>query len=185
MARFHLAVRTHPGRSTRRDVFVGMPGPITDSARMALACGCADPAGFSTRAQPILQAASTPAAALHALAPWACLTLFIEPAAALVRVHGRAPQHAAPLHYLRLADATVKPLPPDPAPLHLLPGDTYLALTPGALALADSPAIARFIHLRDYFNAEKMAAALLDHLLAQAGAAAPSDDITLLVHEAR
>jgi hypothetical protein len=89
------------------------------------------------------------------------------------------------LQYLRLADARVKPLPPDPAPLQFTAGDTYIALSPGALQVADSPAIARFIHLRDYFNAETLAAALLNHLLGLGGAARPPADLTVLVLEAR
>jgi hypothetical protein len=108
---------------------------------------------------------------------------------------------AAPgvLHFLRLADATLIPLPPEhpparhflvpgraPArPLQFAPGDAYLALSPGAARLADSPALARFIHLRDYFNAEKMAQALLDQLSALAGAEGFPEDVTVLVVEAR
>lgn len=105
------------------------------------------------------------------------------------------------LHYFRLADATLVPLPPaHPPALHsplpgqarwhgptltLTGGDAYIALAPGAARLADSPAVARFLHLRDYFNAEKLAEALLAHLLQLAGADPPAEDVIVLVVEAR
>ena len=88
-------------------------------------------------------------------------------------------------HYFRLADATLKPLPPDPDPIPFAAGDTYIAFTPGARRIADSPAIARFLHLRDDFNAEKLADALLDHLVELAGLAKWPADVTVLVVEAR
>ena len=93
-------------------------------------------------------------------------------------------------HYFRLADATVKPLPPSPPPLTFEPGDAYVAVTPGAVALAAdqadgaSAALARFVHLRDYFNADKLAAALLEHLLALGGSQA-SPGAGVLVVELR
>jgi hypothetical protein len=105
------------------------------------------------------------------------------------------------LHYFRLADATLVPLPPahpparhSPLPrqahwhgptLTLAAGDAYIALSPGAARLADSPAVARFLHLRDYFNAEKLAEALLAHLLELAGNEPPATAATVLVVEAR
>ena len=88
-------------------------------------------------------------------------------------------------HYFRFADATVKPLPLEPVPLTFAAGDAYIALTPGALHLADSPTIARFIHLRDYFNAEKLALALLKHLIELAPDEALAEDVTVLVIEVR
>ncbi len=85
-------------------------------------------------------------------------------------------------HYLRQADATLIPLPPEAAEvghklvpwrldelgiragdaplLTLRPGDAYVAVTPGAAGLIDGVEIARFIHLRDYFNAQRLAEAL-------------------------
>lgn len=105
------------------------------------------------------------------------------------------------LHYFRLADATLIPLPPaHPPALHnplsrqahwhgptltLAAGDAYIALSPGAARLADSPAVARFLHLRDYFNAEKLAEALLAHLFELAGDDPPAEAVTVLVVEAR
>ena len=88
-------------------------------------------------------------------------------------------------HYLRLADSTLKPLPPLPEALAFSPGDAYIALTPGASKIADSPAIARFLHLRDYFNADKLAEALLAHLAELAGTDEFPEDVTVLVIEAR
>lgn len=108
---------------------------------------------------------------------------------------------AAPgvLHYFRLADATLIPLPPEhpPAkhflisgrdtapPLQFAPGDAYLALSPGAARLTDSSTLARFIHLRDRFNAETMAQALLDYLRELTGEEGLPADVTVLVVEAR
>lgn len=103
------------------------------------------------------------------------------------------------LHYFRLADATLLPLPPEHAPArhklatgqrHLPPlrfsaGDTYIAISPGVAHLADSPALARFLHLRDYFNAEKLCTALLAHMEELAGGQPFPEDITVLVVEAR
>lgn len=104
------------------------------------------------------------------------------------------------LHYFRLADATLVPLPPAYPPaqhavlpwqarwhgptLHLLAGDCYVLLSPGALAIADSPQVARFVHLRDYFNAEKLAQTLLAHLV-ETAPAPPAQPVTVLVVEAR
>ncbi|HRE26344.1 MAG TPA: hypothetical protein PK954_06900 [Anaerolineales bacterium] len=111
-------------------------------------------------------------------------------------------------HYLRQSDATLIPLPPEyPEAGHKLvawklaelgiaqnqafelalrPGDAYVAVTPGASRLADGTAIARFIHLRDYFNAERMAQALADEICS--GRARPDEipaAFTTLVIEAR
>lgn len=96
----------------------------------------------------------------------------------------------AVLHYFRLADATVQPLPPESSPLAFQPGDAYIAVTPGSARLAApqpggaAPAIARFLHLRDYFNAEKLATALLAHLLELSPDADP-EGAGVLVVEAR
>jgi hypothetical protein len=71
-----------------------------------------------------------------------------------------------------LADATLKSLEPAPAPIQLAPGDAYVAVITGWAPLTPAArlAAARFIHLRDYFNADKLAAELLKHLLEDAGA---------------
>jgi hypothetical protein len=106
-------------------------------------------------------------------------------------------------HYLRLADATLTPLPPEhegmrhrlvtwqlarvqpggpgtPLRLPLEAGDAYIAVAGSPL---DSPAIARFVHLRDYFNAERLADALRSELQNLAPHLAPAT--TILVIEAR
>lgn len=110
---------------------------------------------------------------------------------------------AAPgvLHFFRLADATLIPLPPAHAPsrhqllpervqsagqpLEFAPGDAYIALSAGVAAVADSPTLARFLHLRDYFNADALADTLLRQVTEWAGAEPPPDDVTALVVEAR
>lgn len=185
MPAFHLALRGH------FDV-VGAAGPpplrLTAPTWVALAGRGALPADFSVRHQTAARASVSPDDILRALAPEACLSIIIDPESLTVRV-----RHAVPLHYLRLADATVKPLPPDSVraqngaerPLQFSAGDAYLALSPGVLRIADSPALARFIHLRDYFNAEKMAGVLLDHLAELHGSGPLPADISLLVLEAR
>lgn len=109
------------------------------------------------------------------------------------------------LHFLRLADATLIPLPPayppsrhalaperdqsNGGPLELAPGDAYIALSSGITRLTDSPALARFLHERDYFNAEKLSAALLSQTAelaaAQGGAGQPPEDVTAIVVEVR
>lgn len=107
--------------------------------------------------------------------------------------------HAGVLHYFRLADATLLPLPPEHAPArhklapgqrHLPPlrfsaGDTYIAVSSAVARVADSPTLARFLHLRDYFNAEKLCAALLAHLEELAAGQPLPEDVTILVVEAR
>jgi hypothetical protein len=88
-------------------------------------------------------------------------------------------------HYFRLADATMRPLPPEAPALSFARGDAYIALSPGARLLAGSPAIARFLHLRDYFNAERLAEGVLDFLAQESGRAEFPEDVTVLVIEAR
>jgi hypothetical protein len=87
-------------------------------------------------------------------------------------------------HYFRLADATLRPLPAE-ASLSFARGDAYIAVSPGARLLADSPAIARFLHLRDGFNAERLADGLLSFLAHESGQAEFPEDVTVLVVEAR
>jgi hypothetical protein len=88
-----------------------------------------------------------------------CLELALDPAA--LTVIANASTQAA--HWLRLADASLKPLPTQPGLLVLARGDSYIALIGGETAPDPSMrmAAARFIHLRDYFNADKLAEALL------------------------
>ena len=126
--------------------------------------------------------------------------LFDDPAGSL-----RTQATRGVFHYLRQSDATLIPLPPeatdvghklvpwrleelgvrlDQAPtLSLRPGDAYVAVTPGAAGLAEGTAIARFIHLRDYFNAERLAQALADDICG--GRADLQAPFTVLVLEAR
>ena len=93
--------------------------------------------------------------ARSAAQPW--LTLLIDPETSTLKC--TAAEHDPPWHYFRFADATVKPLAPGPGSWHFAPGDTYIAVTPGARQIADSPQAARFIHLHDAFNADKLAGA--------------------------
>ena len=113
-------------------------------------------------------------------APLALLRLTLDPAAASLS----AVAAGGCLHYFRLADATLRPLPPQAA-LALARGDAYIALSPGALRLADSPAIARYLHLYDGFNAERLAEGLLRHLAQESGQAEFPEDVTVIVVEAR
>ncbi|MBL8093093.1 MAG: hypothetical protein JNL73_02910 [Anaerolineales bacterium] len=109
-------------------------------------------------------------------------------------------------HYLRQSDATLIPLPPEhpedghklvawkldelgvrpghPFRLNLRRGDAYVAVTPGAARLTDGTAIARFVHLRDYFNAERLAQALVDDVCGGRAGQIPAA-FTVLVVEAR
>jgi hypothetical protein len=86
-------------------------------------------------------------------------------------------------HYFRLADGALRLLPPHPSPLAFAPGDAYIALAPATQTLTDSPTIARFLHLHDGFNAEKLAQALLAHLAEPVGGL--PETATVLVVEAR
>ena len=105
------------------------------------------------------------------------LRVAVDPATATLT----AANAGAAMHYWRYADATLKPLPAAPPPLTLARGDAYIAVALGDPPSADSPTIARFLHLRDYFNAQRLAEALLAHL-AEAGGAA---GVGVLVVEAR
>lgn len=110
-------------------------------------------------------------------------------------------------HYLRQSDATLIPLPPEHAEnghklvawkldelgifagqaarLSLRRGDAYVAVTPGAARLTEGTTIARFVHLRDYFNAERLAQALAEEICAGRLAVDISAAFTVLVIEAR
>jgi hypothetical protein len=112
----------------------------------------------------------------------ASLRVAVDPAA--LRVAPRLAEGSG-LHYFRLADATLKPLPPAPPPLRLVRGDAYVAVLPGAVGAADSPAIARFLHLRDYFNAERLAKAVMAHIVEAGGEAAQAEAMAVVVIELR
>jgi hypothetical protein len=167
MPTFNVALQTRPGSGLTHDTWTsdGPLSPITQPTRLALAYNCPSP--FVSRSGPS--------------SPEASLTVYLNPTD-LTLTCAATPETP---HYFRLADATVKPLPPNPEPFSLTAGDAYIALTPGARQLADSPTIARFIHLRDYFNAEKLASALLTHLSELAPRETLDEDLTVLVIEAR
>jgi|GEM_PF-1829590 len=168
MPTFNLALQTRLGSGPTRDAWIsdGPLSPLTQPTWLTLAHNCSS--SFVSRS-------SGPSSESG------CLTVYLNPTD-LTLTCAAIPETP---HYFRLADATVKPLPPNPEPFTLAAGDAYIALTPGALRLADSPAIARFIHLRDYFNAEKLAAALLNHLSELAPGKSWVEDVTVLVIEAR
>ena len=88
-----------------------------------------------------------------------CLEAALDPAALTVE----ASTSGGVAHWLRLADASLRPLTAQSALLVLERGDSYVALVTGDASLDPSVrmAAARFIHLRDYFNADKLAVALL------------------------
>jgi hypothetical protein len=112
----------------------------------------------------------------------ACLSIEIDPSSLILKPEAVV---AGVWHYVRLADATLKPLADQPGMIGFAPGDAYIALSPGACRVADSPTVARFLHLRDDFNAEKLAGTLLDHLVEIAGVNEPPEDLTALVVEVR
>jgi len=92
------------------------------------------------------------------------------------------------IHFLRLADAALKQLGPDPGQVLLAPGDAYVAVISGGKSLTSETklATARFIHLRDEFNADKLAADLLKHLLADDNPVSqPNPSLGALVIECR
>ena len=190
MPAFNMAWRTRIGSSPQHAAidFIGTsdPSPHSISAPtwIALAPGGApaiDFPGLQRRHRTVIQSATAPWAVLRALAPDVCLSVLLNPIN-LTLTCSAAPEV---FHYFRLADATLKPLPPEPDPVPFSAGDTYIALTPGARRIADSPAVAGFLHMRDDFNAEKLADTLLDHLIELAGGEELPEDITALVIEAR
>jgi len=173
---FHIALRgiSHIVRATNAP-------PIDSPTWLALGDHEPFPPDFAVRHRAATLADPSPQAILRALTPHACLSVHLNPpnqTLACAAIPGVA-------HYFRLADGTVKPLPPEPEPMAFSAGDSYVALNPVALTLADSPAIARFIHLRDYFNVDKLASALMAHLVELAGVAEPPGNLTILVVEAR
>ena len=87
------------------------------------------------------------------------------------------------LHYFRLADATLRPLPMV-AEVSFARGDTYIGLTPAA-GLAEPAAIARFLHMRDDFNAERLAEGVLRFLAQESGQRDFPLDVSVIVVEAR
>jgi hypothetical protein len=122
----------------------------------------AGPTGNSpvlSQGQPgLLVSRATLAATASANGPL-CLEAALDPLALTVS----ASASAGVSHWLRLADASLRPLPAESGPLVLARGDSYVALVSRAPEpdTALNMAAARFIHLRDYFNADKLASALL------------------------
>ena len=152
---YYLALKIRPGRAAPYEHVAGWP---------------ADQPG--------------PLAAPTAITLWGnntspLLRLAVDPAAAAVSAVSEGC-----LHYFRLADATLRPLPAEAA-LTLARGDAYIAVSPGALRLVDSPAIARYLHVHDGFNAERLAEGVLRFLAEETGQAEFPEDVTVIVVEAR
>jgi hypothetical protein len=178
MTAFNVAWRTRRGRAPHYDTYdvFGEPPAALVFARLG-----ATPGDFYGRSQALARAGIAPAIILRALHPEAYLCAVLDPSI-LTLTYAAAEEV---LHYFRLADATLKPLSDQPGPLAFAPGDAYIALSPGTRRVADGPTVARFLHMRDDFNAEKLADALLDHLMEMAGVDELPEDITALVIEAR
>lgn len=112
---------------------------------------------------------------------WAELALVrLEPTASRLTVQ------AVPelWHYFRLADGTVKPLADMQEQFNCQAGDAYIAVSPSAAQHTTRPALARFIHLRDYFTADKLATMVLEHI-AENTEPTPAEAVAVLVVEAR
>jgi hypothetical protein len=176
MPAFNVALQTRPGSGPTHDAWIsdGPLSPLTQPTWLAIA-------HHSLPSSVLRLAKRSSVFSPRSLSPEACLAVCLNPTD-LTLACAALPETP---HYFRLADATVKPLPPNPEPFALAAGDAYIALTPSALQLADSPAMARFIHLRDYFNAQKLASALLNHLTELAPGESVVEDVTVLVIEVR
>ena len=185
MAIFHLAWRcAGPGgwRLIRPDLEDAPPCPIAKTTRLGLVSEAAE----ADSAVQSLAEAETPSDVLLALAPAAALSVFLDPEARSLT----AAAGPGAWQYLRLADATLKMLPATPETFVCQPGDAYAAVlvggkyaggkqasgkhaagihAAGGEAADLARAMARFIHLRDYFNADKLAAAGLEHLMGLCG----------------
>ena len=111
----------------------------------------------------------SPAALVVSAAPGGpvCLQAALDPAA----LTAAATVSGGVSHWLRLADASLRPVPDQSGLMVLARGDSYVALVSSAPEPdpAQRMAAARFIHLRDYFNADKLASALLEELAAENG----------------
>ena len=155
----HIAIRTLDGGAGAANQLIGWskdsPGTVTVPTEITLLSG------------------TRPGTAL--------LRLSIDPALPSLT----ASAASGTLQYFRFADAILRPLPPDPHALPLARGDAYIAISPGALRMATGPAIARYIHMRDDFNADRLAQGLLEFLGDQAWPVRIPEDVTVLVVEAR
>jgi hypothetical protein len=164
VSKLHLAWRAGgalaaPWRLVNSGMLESWPGHAVAAARLMLAAGGADRAEADRQA---LGSAASPEQALLARQPDARVCVFLDPNAMSLM----AAVQAGVLHFWRLADATTRPLPAAAGPLQCQRGDAYVAVAqheagaPAGYGLA----LARFIHLRDYFNADKLAQAILEHL---------------------
>jgi len=151
----YLALKTRPGRAAPHEVVTGSPADQTSPLAAPAAITL-----WGSGSSPLLRLTVDPAAASLSAAADGCR------------------------HYFRLADATLRPLPVEAA-LSLARGDAYIAVSPGALRLADSPAIARYLHVHDGFNAERLAEGVLRFLAQESGQAEFPEDVTVIVVEAR
>jgi hypothetical protein len=178
MTAFNVAWRTRRGRAPHYDTYdvFGEPPAALVFARLSATSG-----DFYGRSQALARAGIAPPIILRALHPEAYLCAVLDPSTLTLTCAASE----GVLHYFRLADATLKPLSDQPGPLAFAPGDAYIALSPGARRVADGPTVAPFLHMRDDFNAERLADALLDHLMEMAGVDELPEDITALVIEAR
>ena len=160
----YAAVKTRPGHAGGHLCLAGwandQTGPVLAPAEITLSCG----------AKPLTH--------------W--LRLVIDPASASLTAEASGGSG----HYFRLADATLRPLPAWPpdvafARMTLARGDAYVAVSPGARGLASDVALARFLHMRDHFNAERLAESLLTFLSEESGQRDLAEDATVVVIEAR
>jgi hypothetical protein len=202
MPEFHIAYETQPGRAPHHEAVVdGRLSYQADALRLIAVVRQPENLEQLGIPLPLPRPPGSIEEQLAAVGFEVTLRVVLDPFR-LTLVHAATP---GVLHYLRLADATLIPLPPEyppsrhyltpdrdqsqGGPLELAPGDAYIALSPGIARLADSPALARFLHLRDYFNAEKLTRALLAQVVELAGALGPAgqppEDVTILVVEVR
>lgn len=172
MTRFNIAHQTYRGHAGLQADY------IVSETRGALTWVML--AHHSTVSLP--PAATTSADVLAVLGPAASLCLCLNETALTLE----AAAQPELWHYFRLCDATLTPLGPSLSqPLRLQRGDAYVALSPGARHLTDSPTLARFIHLRDYFTASSLARAILTHIEDTTRTHDFPVDVTALVVEAR
>jgi hypothetical protein len=180
MPSFYFAIESRKGLSpphtlcAATGVALESGRPVDGPAWLALG-RASDPAEFTAQHTRLAAARLPPAAIRSRLAAGLCLHL--DPAALALA----ASASEAAWHCLRLADATVRPLPAEAGPLRLERGDAYVAVTAAAPLGPAAPAAARFIRIRDDFNARALAAGLLDQL----AEAAPADGLSVLVIECR